>query len=190
MNKIILACFIIAMSACGSNPPPQTQFFVLTPNPQANINPNESSNKVVMLEQIVLAKYLDQPGIVMQTDMHQIKVAHYHRWAEPLKRNMRRYLSETLDGKLSYPVTLDNTNLSNSTNVLSLQISVNQFNGVTDGTAVLSGEWILFDEDTQSILRKEMFRYQKTLVDEGYTELVNQLAVLLDKLCADIANKM
>ena len=173
------------LSACGSNPPPETQYFVLTPHAQTNIPTSENSNKIVVLEPIKLAEFLDQPGIVMQTNSHQIKVAHYHRWAEPLKINIRRFIADTLNGNLRNSVVQDEINVDED--VLSLKITVDQFNGKTDGSAILSGNWKLIDESNNIVLKTNTYSYNASLSNDGYTELVNQLAHNLEQLSSDLA---
>ena len=190
MKKLIIACLFLSLFACGSKPPPETQYFVLTPSVISSTPDNKSLDKVLILEQIKIAKFLDQPGIVMKTDSHQIQVAHYHRWAEPIRKNMYRYILETLSGSLSIPVVDEANNINDGSSVLSLIISVNKFNGATDGTAVFSGEWLLIDKSTRSVKTKKSFNLKANLESDGYTELVNQLAKLVDKLCSDIASSL
>ena len=190
MKIFIIACLIMSLFACGSKPPPETQYFVLTPNTVSSTSDEATFDKVLVIEPIKLAKFLDQPGIVMQTDSHKISVAHYHRWGEPIKKNMRRFITDTLKGSLSYPVMHETIGLGNDVNVLSLTISINQFNGVADGAAVLSGEWILLDENSGSVKTRESFHHKAALTQDGYTELVNQLATLLDRLCKDISDSI
>ena len=187
MKILITVCLVLILFACGSKPPPETQYFVLTPSTQTNASLINEHNNVVLLNPIRLAEFLDQPGIVMQTDTHQIKVAHYHRWAEPLKRNMHRFIRETLNVKLTDYIVLDKIRSDENVSKKSLLISVNQFNGITDGSAVLAGEWVLIDESTKSVLNKEAFHFKASIENDGYKELVNQLAVLLEQFCSEIA---
>lgn len=190
MKKIIIACLILSLYACGSKPPPETQYFVLTPTASTVSTSDIDAKNSVVLESIRLAEFLDQPGIVLQTDTHQIKVAHYHRWAEPLKRNMHRYIMETLNNKFPGHIVQSDINLNEIATEQSLQIIVNQFNGTTEGTAIFSGGWILSDVKTKTILKNETFHYEATLVNDGYAELVNQLATLLEQLCSEISQSI
>ncbi len=190
MKKILMVCLIFVLSACGSKPPPETQYFVLTPNVQPASVSDKDSNNIVVLEAIQLAEYLDQPGIVLQTDVHQIQVAHYHRWAEPLKPNLHRYILETLNDKLpNYKVQSDAA-FNKADSKQSLHIKVNQFNGTKDGSVILSGHWMLNDLNSKSILEDKSFHFEETLANDGYTELVNQLATLLEQLCSEIAQSI
>lgn len=170
-SKIFLiAGTILFLSACGSTPDTEIHYFVLNPN-QSTVSNTDLSSQSITLLPIQLAKFLDQPGIVLQTDQHEINVAHYHRWAEPLKNNLHRYISQSIG--------------SNATNETSqtLEIHIQEFQGAADGTALLSGYWL-------SENKKQIFQYQAPLNTTGYTELVRQLALLLDQLSADIITKI
>lgn len=190
MKKTIIACLILSLYACGSKLPPETQYFVLTPTASTTSTSVIDAKISVVLKSLRLAEFLDQPGIVLQTDTHQIKVAHYHRWAEPLKRNMHRYMMKTLNSKLQGHIVQNDINLNEIATQQSLQIIVNQFNGTKEGAAIFSGNWILSDVKTKSMLKNKSFHYEVALVDDGYAELVNQLAILLEQLCSEIAQSI
>ena len=193
MIKIILFCLTFVVSGCSNAPKPETQYFVLTPDTQSIsvAKPGTLQNgpkKVIVLESIKLAEFLDQPGIVLQTNVHQIDVAHYHRWGEPLKRSLHRYILEMLTAQLPQHTPLNDSNYNPTTPYQYLDITVNQFNGTTDGFALLSSQWILKHSDSKTFVVNEPFSYQALLTNSGYPELVNQLANLLEDLCNDIAS--
>lgn len=195
MIKKIIYCLIFVVIGCSSKPIPETQYFVLNPNTQATSTAisktleNDSKN-VVVIKSIKLAEFLDQPGIVLQTDAHQIEIAHYHRWGEPLTRGLHRYVLETLTTQLPQHSLLSSNEFSSDLIHQKLDITVNQFNGTTDGSALLSGHWMLQQSDSKTSIVHEPFSYQATLASSGYPELVNQLALLLGQLCNDIANSI
>jgi len=166
---IFLSSLILFLSACGTTPDTETHYFVLSPNQ------NTISNRVVTgsieLKPIQLAKFLDQPGIVLQTDQHKIKVANFHRWGEPLKKNIHRYISQSTG-------IASNTQLTQS-----LEVHIQQFHGTHDGSALVSGYWKFKNIH-------HPFSYQAPLAKTGYAELVKQLAIQLDQLCMDIADQI
>ena len=192
MIKKVLFCLIFMVIGCSSKPTPETQYFVLTPNAltasttTSKALQNDSKN-VVVIESINLAEFLDQPGIVLQTDTHQIEVAHYNRWGEPLKRSLHRYILETLTTQLTQHSLMSSDEFSSDLIHHELEITVNQFNGTTDGKALLSGHWMLKQADTKKHIFHNAFSYQVTLVSSGYPDLVNQLAELLEQLCREIS---
>lgn len=192
MIKNILFCLILVVSGCSSAPKPETQHFVLTPNTQETSTDKSNTmqkglKKLVVLNSINLAEFLDQPGIVLQTDAHQIEVAHYHRWGEPLKHNLHRYILETLTTQLPQLSLLSDNKINSDLVHQKLEITFNQFNGTADGLALLSGHWVLKQSDAKTYMLNKSFSYQMTLKNSGYPELVKQLANLLDQLCNEIA---
>lgn len=166
---IILFALILLLFACGSTPDTETHYFVLNPNHSVENNSAISNN--IKLQPIQLAKFLDQPGLVLQTDLHEVKVAHYHRWAEPLKTNLHRYIAQSIG--------IGSTDEATQT----LEIHFQQFHGSQDGIAIASGYWKLNNASYP-------FSYTAPLTKTGYPELVKQLATLLDILVEDISSKI
>jgi len=158
---------ILFLFACASSPNQETHYFVLNLNQSAGKNTVLSAGEIDF-QNIQLAKFLDQPGIVLQTEQHKVEIASFHRWAEPLKKNIHRYVSQ------STGIT------ANKGSAQRLEINILQFHGTQDGLALVSGYWKL-----DNVLHS--FSYQAPLEEPGYAELVKQLAILLDQLCADIA---
>ena len=195
MIKKIIYCLIFVVIGCSSKPIPETQYFVLNPNTQAtSVSQSNSSendeNKIVLLKPIKLAEFLDQPGIILLTNTHQIEIAHYHRWGEPLKRSLHRYILDTLTTQSPQHSFRNDDKYYSDQIHQKLEITVNQFHGTTDGSALLSGHWMLQQSDSKTSIVHEPFSYQATLASSGYPELVNQLALLLGQLCNDIANSI
>ena len=181
-----LISVVVLITACSSTPKTDIHYFVLNPSINNSTNTSSSTNSnldlehetnrstainTIELKPIQLAKFLDQPGIVLQTDQHEIKVAHYHRWAEPLKKNLHRYIAQSLG--------INHT----SEHLQTLEIQFQQFQGTQEGGALISGHWKINQVS-------QPFSYQAPLTKTGYTELVTQLAFLLDQLCADILNQL
>lgn len=186
--NFLLAVLFFALLSCSSAPTQETHYFVLNPN-KTNVQSNEKTNDNIMqVAPIQLAEFLDQPGIVLQTDTHQIEVAHYHRWGEPLKRNMHRYILESLSMR-SNQSYINSKQAKNFHSTQTLTITVNEFNGTTDGKALLSGNWSIMNSSSSENVSNYAFRYESKLSTSGYPELVNKLAELLNQLCDDIVNQ-
>ncbi len=180
---ILFLCILLL--ACSTTTPPETQFYVLTPSVSAINNSNLDTNPKLVIEPIQLANFLDQPGIVLQTDTHQIQSAHYHRWAEPLKRNLHRYISKNIDTQLAGVIIESELAKKDENSLQRLDISIDAFNGTVDGKAILSGFWTLQNQQADTVT-KQPFSYSTELKKAGYPELVNKLANLLDQFCADL----
>ena len=197
MNKKLWSglIIIIAITACSGTPKLETQYFLLTPTVQNQATANdkhqhENSKKLILIEPIKLAEYLDQPGIVLHTGDHQIQVAHYHRWAEPLKQNLRRFILQTLSSTTTSFVFQTDSKLLKKDSALSLSIEVTNFNGTSSGVTLLAGRWMLKNIKTGELMVTEAFHYQNTLQRDGYDEMVAQLAFSLHELCDDIGQSI
>jgi uncharacterized lipoprotein YmbA len=185
IQKFVFVCIVFTLHSCSSTPAPETHYFVLNPASTSTLN-TKNATTPILIEPIRLAKYLDQAGIVLQTDTHEIVVANYHRWGEPLKSNLHRYILKTLTAH-SNRNYVDKTQASYSA-AQTLTITINEFNGTTNGKALLSGNWNLEKIGSDENLTNHAFQYKAELKTSGYPELVNQLAILLDQLCSDIIN--
>ena len=191
-NLWLFIVFIIA--GCSGQPKIETQLFLLSPELQ---NSSDGSNQIInnheqiiIIEPIKLANYLDQPGIVLQTDKNKIQVAHYHRWAEPLGQNIHRYVSQALSDNSTDYTFLKHAKFTNQVSDLVLSIDLNQFNGSSTGGAYVAGSWQLRNSKENELILSDSFYYEKTLSESGYPELVNQLETMLNELCNDILNSI
>lgn len=182
----IFVCIVFTQQSCSSTPAPEIHYFVLNPTSKTTLK-TKNDSPPILVEPIQLAKYLDQAGIVLQTDTHEIEVANYHRWGEPLKSNLHRYILKTLSAHSSRNYA-DKTQGGHSA-AQALTITINEFNGTTNGKVLLSGNWNLEKIVSYENLVNHAFQYEAELKTSGYPELVNQLAKLLDQLCSDIVSQ-
>jgi uncharacterized lipoprotein YmbA len=190
-KNIWVGLMIIFIVGCSGSPKLETQYYLLTPSPQNKtvVNEkldNEKSKKIIEIDSIKIAEYLDQPGIVLHTGKHQIEVAHYHRWAEPLKLNLHRFILETLSSKNTNYTFQANSKLTKNDSALILIIEVSNFNGSSTGETILAGRWMLENSKSGELMGSESFHYQHALKQDGYNEMVSQLALSLETLCDEI----
>jgi uncharacterized lipoprotein YmbA len=191
MNRNIWLFLILFIVGCSGSPKIETQLYLLTPTTHkssTDISKQQTQNakNIIVLESIKLAEFLDQPGIVLQTDKHQIQVAHYHRWAEPLSQNIHRFILETLSSQSTKYSFQKQTKFAKEVSHLVLSLEVNQFNGTSEGVAMLSGHWELKDSKLNKLIMTKSFYFEEPMTESGYPELVNQLALMLDKICVNI----
>lgn len=87
----VAAAFALALLlACGGAPLTRTQYLLReAPTAQAGA---VSAGLRVGLGRVTVAPYLDQPGIVVETETGQVRAASGHVWAEPLEDGLRSSL--------------------------------------------------------------------------------------------------
>ena len=195
MKKYYWLFLILFIFGCSSSPKIDTRHYLLNPdihNTASDISEHDQqgTKQIIIVEPITLAAYLNQRGIVLLTDKHEINVAHYHRWAEPLDENIHRYMLAVLSANSS-KFAFQGASRSSQQNVhLKLNIAFDQFKGTSDGHALVAGSWQLIDMSDNTRVLANSFSYEERLTESGYTELVNQLAVILDKASLQILDKI
>jgi len=195
MNKYSWFFLILFIAGCSSTPDIQTQLFLLTPETHNTTTASkrqvdQNAVKTIVIDPIKLADYLDQLGIVMQTDKHQIQVAHYNRWAEPLDENIYRFILETLSADSAGYSFQKESKFTRQVSHMVLSLELNQFNGTSSGSAVMSGHWVLKNSMSNKLIMSDSFNYEEPISESGYPALVSQLALILEKACADIISSI
>ncbi len=171
MMRFFLILFALILTACASTPEPQIHSYFL--EIEADAEPGAVNTGIVDVN-VQVARYLTQPGIVLQTGPNQLTAAHYHRWAEPLSEGVRRVLARQL-----------NVNRSLASGV-TVSLELFRFHGTRDGNALVAGHWSIFDGQKQQPLYQQSFDLKQPLPQAGYEALVQTLSTLLDSVSRDI----
>jgi uncharacterized lipoprotein YmbA len=126
-----------------------------------------------MVAPVATAAYLNQSGIVYQTEPHQIVIANNNRWASPLTKQLTDSLYATLEKRLSN-VNIVRVNATQK-GLYVLYTRVDQFTGRYDGKAIVSGRWKLVGPQDKT-LASHAFIKDVALQADGYPALVSSLA--------------
>jgi len=136
----------IAIAGCGSSPP--TYFYLLSAQaegPLARAGGSRERARVIAVGPVELPLYLDRPQIVSRSASNELRLAEFHRWAEPLEENFANVLVENL------------TRLAGSENVYRfpgldtppvdarVAVRVIRFERDASGPCVLVARWMVSD---------------------------------------------
>ena len=194
MKKYYCLLLMLFIAGCSSTPKIETHQYLLMPDPYldgaATGNKSQSQDEIISIKPIRLASYLNQRGIILLTNKHEINVAHYHRWAEPLDENIHRFMLLTMSANTTRYVFQNSAGSSSQDTNLTLSIEFDQFNGTADGQAMVSGKWQLYDTDKNDVLVSDTFHYNQTMSESGYAELVNQFALILNQISLQIVSSI
>ena len=130
---------------------------------------------------VVIASYIDQPGLLMETIDGEIHGARYNLWAEPVYEGVRNQLM--VDIALAKGEDLLPANLGNTAIVLDIRLD--QLHGTNKGTAKLVAYWWL--RRGEEVLAAYVFADEQALVTDGYGALVAAEKALLAQLAKNIA---
>ena len=109
MNRIIkgfrisVACvFVLNFLGCGTSQP--SHFYLLralSPASVSGLSETKQPGLSLGLGPVSFPKYLDRPQIVTKASAHEVELAEFHKWAEPLSENTSHVLAENLAALLS-----------------------------------------------------------------------------------------
>jgi uncharacterized lipoprotein YmbA len=138
------------------------------------------------LGRITVASYLDQSGIVIETEEREVRAARNHQWAEPLADGLRIYLRDEIANALGEEVGIDPSDRTSWDYVV--DVFVEQLHGTVAGRAVLVASFRIEAQAKSSGKGVEQrFAQSKALDREGYGGLVDAEVALLRQLTEAIA---
>jgi uncharacterized lipoprotein YmbA len=181
-HPVINACLVVfctlALSACVTSPaPPKSIYYVLDPKPQSFAS--KTASQQYKLLPVTLPDYMNQPNLVLKLSGHEIKITHYHFWAEDLRRSIQ--------GVISNELNLANSDISflpSCARCGQIAITIYHFYPTESGDVFLSGSFQINPDNAPQ--QHHSFSYSRSLQDGGYNEAVSVMRALLDELVLDI----
>jgi uncharacterized lipoprotein YmbA len=139
----------LLLAACAG-PTRPTSFYTLTPT--AEPAGRAAAGLVVGLGPLTLPQYLDRPDIVTRAGENEMRLADFHKWAEPVEPMLTRVLAEDLYRLLGArdviplpqrrDVALDRT----------VEVDVGRFDADQAGRVVLDARWRVYDATGERVL--------------------------------------
>lgn len=173
------------LSGCATGGTPPTHY-TLPDAPLADDAIDASTERLLVIRPIRLARYLDVEGIVFQLDDITIQQAKGHQWAEPLGRQLERGLRDRLAVRLPDTRVMLDGDTARGDAPLSLRLEMDRFQGRHDGMAVAEGRWQLRDANGD-LLALTPFSLTTPLEADGYPALIKALGQDLDRLADRLA---
>ena len=143
MTMVIIVVLALITTGCAGTSKPST-FYLLSPLPESGAGvqaTEDQSAPSVLVGPISLPAYLDRPQIVSVTADHQLLMNEFDRWAEPLKDNISRVLTENLSQLMGTPAVFAYAHRGNKATDFRVVIDVTRFDFSTEGMAYLTAFW-------------------------------------------------
>ena len=184
----VAGVILLNILGCGTSQP--SHFYLLraiSPTSSSDLSEVKPSNLSVGLGPVTLPKYLDRPQIVTQSGTHEVELADFHKWAEPLSENVSHVLTENLSALLSTDRVLQYP--WRSSNPLDYQVVVDfwQFDATMGREAVLVARWSLLGSDGQTALITRKSHVIQHPTSQNYESLVEAMSRNLENLSREIA---
>lgn len=175
-----LALSLLLLVAACSAQPTRTTTYLLRADSDTQSGPTVPAGDIAF-GKLQIARYIDQPGLVLQTGAGEVHVARYHQWAEPLRASLESLLQAEISRQLGRDIRFQPDGPVGTR----IDVIIDQLHGTADGEAVLVASWRL----RRAAGEDEVHRFvgSEPLARDGYPALVEAERLLLLRLAAGIA---
>jgi uncharacterized protein len=131
---LIAAGWVAALAACSS---PSPVLYTIAPIPGT---PQTGGPKVVALQQISTARYLERSQIVASSENYRLDVASNDWWGEPLGAMLSRVLVEELGQRLPQSTVIGESGAVTASPDATIELNVQRLDEDTSGTLILQAQ--------------------------------------------------
>jgi hypothetical protein len=177
--RICALAFAVLLLACGGTSPPRTQYLLRAALVERAARIEGPYR--VGLGRVWVAPYLDQSGLVVETDAGEVRAARQHEWAEPLEDGLRSYLRVEISAALGFEVGLGR--VERLPWEYTIDVYVDQLHGTMGGRAVIDAFYRITPQSSAGEIVEYRFSRSMPLARDGYSglfeaelELTRQLA--------------
>ena len=193
MNRVgngFVVFVILGLAACASQPKEDHYYsLVLAADGDAALSNADSTDARIIVGPIQLARYLDQPGLAMQTGTSQIQSANHHFWAEPLDEAIAKVLVRDISQQSAVLAVERDTGRWTAKDGCLLRVEFDKFHATDESQVVVTGRYWIHDSKRAEIAKRE-FDIVQTLSADGYPQAVRQLRVSLARLAGEIVEQV
>lgn len=186
LARVFLLTGALLVAGCAGNATAPSMFVLDTG--QASEPSTPAAAPVVVVDDVDVARYLDEGSIVYQTAPHRVVLANNNRWASPLATQ----LTDGLRAALTHTVrdaSIHGPRRNAPADALHLVTQVDEFMGHYDGYAHIAGQWQLMDASGQRVAGRR-FEQRIALRDDGYDALVGSLSRGWQKTARDLGQAL
>jgi uncharacterized lipoprotein YmbA len=177
---------MLLLVGCASQPPELTQYLLRTDG--ADNSRQQTHPAKIGLGRVHVATYIDQPGLVLETEDGQIQAARHHQWAEPLRISLRRFLGAEISAAVGQDLEVDMPTGGNWE--YRIDITIDQLHGTADGNAVLMAYWVVTNLGEGGARSRHQFAATEALQRDGFDALAEAEKILLTRLANAVSDSL
>ena len=181
LSALLIATLALLVGCSGQ--PIEPSYYLLRTTSDLESRTLEPS-KEYSLGGIVIASYLDQTGMMLETTDGEIRPARHHRWAEPVYDAVHGFLLVELGRLYGEDIFPNRVKKAPTT----IEVRINQLHGTADGEAKLVAYWWL--RKGGDVIAAYQFAESQTQDSDGYGALARAERQLLRRLASDIADSL
>ncbi len=177
-----LLMVVLVLGACAGQTT-QPTYYLLRTDHDLSTRQMEPSERYVM-GKVTIAPYIDQRGLLLETQEGDMHPARNHMWAEPLYEGARILLWTEVSRVIGKDILPSSTN----TDAIRVNVRIDQLHGTREGTARLVAYWWL--QDGNKVLSAYQYARDKPLPADGYAALARAEKELLADLASHIGESL
>ena len=182
MTRTIILLASLVLVACSGTPVP-TQYYLLRSDLEQRSR-DLAPSKHFAMGRIVIAPYIEQPGMVLETARGEVRPALHNQWAEPMRQGLQQFLRVEISdavGEDIFPVEYSEGDLV-------FDVRIDQLHGTADGEALLVAYWMI--RKGRPPVSSHQFAESRPLRADGYGALADAQKGLLSDLSDRIAESL
>jgi len=174
---------VAALAACSSPDPALYTIAPVTGSAQSR------GPKVIVLQQIATARYLERSQIVRSSENYRLDVMSNDWWGEPLSAMLSRVLTEELGQRLPQSVVLGENGAVTASPDATIELNLQRLDEDTAGNLVLQAQAsVSYKGRGAPVLRS--FRFAVTPPASGVPGEVTAISTALGQLADGIASML
>lgn len=138
------------LAACATQP---TTFYTLSTGSEPRTAPGAVEGQRIGLGPVVLPPYLDRPEIVTREGPNQVRLAEFHRWAEPLEPLLVRTISGELYALLDAADVIPLPQRRDAPLDRVVEIDIVRLDADQAGQVALDARWWVYDGGGEKLLQ-------------------------------------
>ncbi len=190
VRQLLVMSLAASLAGCASSPAP-VSYYMLTPAVQMTDTGRQTENKpALVIENVELAEYLRQSGLVMQKGENQLVVSRSHLWAENLGQALPKALLRQLQQKSSdYAFYLKSSDYVQTTDYR-LRLHVDSLQATDRGEVVTAGRYQLISNVDAAHPVSADFYFRRDLDSDGYAHAVAQMQTLVGRIADAVLDSL
>lgn len=140
----------VALSACVAAQP--TSFYTLSAESAGKAAPRSERGLIIGLGPVTLPAYLDRPDIVTREGPNQMRLAEFHRWAEPLGPLLERIMAQDLYALLEAKDVIPVPQRRDVELDRVIEIDVTRLDADQTGAVVFDARWWVYEGDGSTLM--------------------------------------
>ncbi|MBK9388067.1 MAG: membrane integrity-associated transporter subunit PqiC [Planctomycetes bacterium] len=179
----LLLSFALLLFSCGTTEP--SRFYLVSSPASATQEPTASNGPLIALEIVDIPAHLERDPITTRTSSHELSIAEFDRWAEPLEDALRRVIAETFEARgarVAFPGDERDA-------VLRLKLELAALDGVLGGELELRARWSAHRSGETELQAGRIRRTESTGGDASYAAWAAATSRAFQGLAQDLVQR-